>query len=397
MFDRLRFLSAGESHGPRLTAILDGFPAGLAIDLETIDADLARRQKGYGAGGRMSIERDRVRITGGRMAGRSTGGPIALEVINRDWANWADKDIPPMTTPRPGHADLTGAIKFGHRDLRLSLERASARETAMRVAAGAIAKQLLAACGIEVGAYVASIGSVSLELDPAADVHELRRRCALARTNDLSCPLDERLEHLRAEVSAAIKAKDTLGGVLEVAAIGAPPGLGSYDQWDRRLDARLTMALMSIQAFKGVEVGPAFANAARRGSEVHDPIVLDGARLARRGNRAGGIEGGISTGEPIVLRAAKKPISTVLKALDSVDLVSGEARVTTYERSDFCAAPRATPILEAMVALVLADALLCKLGGDSLDEILPRLASLRRGALDEFVLDNQPWRFGYEE
>ncbi len=391
----IRFLTAGESHGPQLTAILDGIPAGLPLDLSDIDVDLRRRQKGYGSGGRMSIEKDRVEITAGLMNGKTTGGPIALTVFNRDWRNWQEKDIVPLTTPRPGHADLTGAIKYGYRELRLSLERASARETTMRVAAGSICKKLLDEFGIVVGGYVVQIGGVKAEL---GDEFALADRFAAAEENDVRCPDAGTAEAMHNEIRAAIKDKDTLGGIMEIVALNVPPGLGSYVQHDRRLDAQIIAAMVSIQAMKGAEIGPAFENATKRGTQVHDEIILGGesGRLTRRTNRAGGIEGGISTGEPIVARVAMKPISTVLQALDSVNLATGEPEATTYERSDFCALPRAVPVGEAMLALVLANSLLEKLGGDSIEEMRPRFAALRQARLEDLPMDNVEWRFGYE-
>lgn len=390
----IRLLTAGESHGPVLTAVLEGVPAGLPIDAAAVNAELARRQQGYGSGGRMHIEQDEVQITAGVVAGRTTGAPIALLVENRDWKNWKDRDIAPMTTPRPGHADLTGAVKYGYRELRLALERASARETAMRVAAGAVCKRLLDELGVVVGGYTVQIGGVKVELPEALPYAE---RFALAEANDVRCPNAGAAEQMHAEIRQAIIDKDTLGGVFEVVALNVPPGLGSHVHYDRRLDARIVAALVSIHAMKGAEVGPAFDNAGLRGSQVHDAIArgADG-RLARRGNRAGGIEGGITTGEPIVARAAMKPISTLLQGIDSVDLASGEPARTTYERSDFCALPRAVPVGEAMLALTLADALLEKLGGDSLDEIRPRFAALRRAHLDDLPMDGREWRFGYQ-
>ena len=402
MLTRLRFLSSGESHGPRLSAILEGIPAGLRLDLEGINLELARRQKGFGAGGRMKIERDRAVISAGFMGGATTGGPLALEVRNRDWKNWATREIEPMTKPRPGHADLSGAIKYGYRELRLSLERASARETAARVAAGAVCKQLLAAFGVDVGAYTREIGGVQAELPELGGGDEAvaayRARFLAALENDLACPDPAALDPMRQRITDWRKQKDTLGGVLEVVALGLPPGLGSHVQWDRRLDARLGFALLSIQAFKGVEVGPAFENARRRGTEVHDAIVLgEGGALLRPTNRHGGLEGGITTGAPLVLRAAMKPISTTLNPRPTVDLATGEAATTTYERSDFCALPRAAPIAEAMLALVLADALLEKLGGDSMQELRPRFERLRRARLEDLPMDNQAWSFGYTE
>ncbi len=393
--NRLRFLTAGESHGPGLTAILEGMPAGLALDRPALDEEMARRQVGYGSGGRMKIERDRVRLSAGVMAGQTTGGPIALHIDNLDYAKWRERDVPPFTTPRPGHADLTGAVKYGYRELRLALERASARETAARVAVGAICKQLLAAFDIQVGGYVTQIGPIVATLDPAMPFAE---RFAAAETNDLRCPDAEAAGAMRAHIRAIMEARDTAGGVFEIVATGVPAGLGSHVHWDRRLDARLLFAVGSIHAIKGVEIGPAFANAAQPGSAVHDEIFLaeDGASLTRRTNRAGGFEGGITTGGAVVVRAAMKPISTVLNPRRTVDLATGAAAETVYERSDFCAVPRAVVVGEAMVAITLADALLEKLGGDSLDEMRPRFAALRQVSLDDLPMDARSWRFGYE-
>lgn len=394
MSGRLRFLTAGESHGPELTAIVEGLPAGLPIDLVAINAQMARRQIGYGSGGRMKIEKDAVQLTAGVMAGHTTGGPVAIRLPNLDYARWRDREIAPFTVPRPGHADLTGAVKYGYGELRLALERASARETAARVAVGAICRQLLGALGVTVGSYVVSIGPVVASIPagmPYAD------RFAAAEENDLRCPLPAAAAVMRQHIRDAMQAKDTVGGVFEVVALGVPAGLGSHVHWDRRLDAQLMFSVGSIHAVKGVEVGPAFANASRPGSEVHDEIFLaaDNQTLVRHTNHAGGFEGGITTGEPVVVRAAMKPISTVLNPRRSVDLASGEPTTTVYERSDFCAVPRAAVVGEAMVAITLADALLEKLGGDSLGEIQPRLAALRRARLDELVMDNLPWRFNY--
>lgn len=390
----LRFLTAGESHGPELTTILDGLPAGLELDLKELDRQMARRQKGYGSGGRMKIEKDAVNITSGVMAGKTTGGPIAIKLINRDYVKWRDRDVPPLTVPRPGHADLTGAIKYGYTELRLSLERASARETASRVAAGAICKQLLATLGITVGSYVVQIGPIEAQIDENMSYPE---RFAAAEENEVRCPVAATAEAMRAHISEVMQAKDTAGGVFEVIALGLPPGLGGYMQWDQRLDARLIWSVASIQAIKGVEVGRAFDNATRPGSEVHDEIFGDDqGRLIRRSNNSGGFEGGISTGEPVIVRAAMKPISTVLNPRRSVDLASGEESTTVYERSDFCAVPRAAVVGEAMVAFTITQALLEKLGGDSLKEIRPRLNDLRQARLDNLEMDNKPWRFGYE-
>ncbi len=391
----IRFLTAGESHGPQLTTILEGMPAGVPITAAHIRQELARRQKAYGAGGRMSIEKDAARITAGVMDGHSTGGPIALNIINKDWQNWRERDIAPMTTPRPGHADLTGAVKYGYRELRLALERASARETAARVAAGALCKQYLAQFGIVVQGYVTAIGPVSVAL-PAT--MSWQQRFELAESNDLRCPDVQAVEKMRALVSATMQRKDTIGGVFEIIALNLPVGLGSHVHWDRRLSARLLAAVGSIHAIKGVEIGPAFENATLPGSQVHDEMFLDDAgNIIRHSNRAGGLEGGMTTGEPLILRAAMKPISTVLNPRQSVNLATGQAEVTTYERSDFNAVPRAVVVGEAMVALVLADALLAKLGGDSLAEQLPRFRSLRRARLQDLPMNNQPWRFGFDD
>lgn len=386
----LRFLTAGESHGPSLTAILEGTPAGLPLVDEDVNRQLRRRQKGFGSGGRMRIEQDRVRFSGGVMNGLTTGGPIALQIENQDWANWRDKEIRPMTIPRPGHADLTGALKYGYRELRLALERASARETAARVAVGAVCRRLLAEFDVTIGGYVVQIGPVSAILPQDFDYPA---RFARTEENDVRCPDPAKADVMRACIRDAMAARDTLGGVFEIVALGVPPGLGSYVHWDRRLDARLMAAVGSIPAVKGVEVGPAFENATRAGTQVHDEILVKDGRLVRGTNRAGGLEGGVTTGQPVVVRAAMKPISTTLTPLRSVDLATGEPAVTRYERSDICAAPRAVVVGEAMVAFVLADAFLEKLGGDSLAEIRPRLAALRRGSLAELEMDDEPWRF----
>jgi chorismate synthase len=391
----LRFLTAGESHGPMLTGILEGMPAGLPLSPEDINIELARRQQGYGSGGRMSIERDTVRITAGVMNGVTTGAPIALLVENRDFKNWKDKHIAPMTTPRPGHADLTGAIKYGYHDLRIALERASARETTMRVAVGAICKKLLAEFGVQVGGYVVQVGDVVADIDPTMPYEE---RFRLAEENDVRCPAADAVEAMHEAIRQVKIDKDTLGGIMEIVALNVPPGLGSHVHFDRRLDGRIVAAMVSIHAMKGAEIGPAFDNAGKRGTQVHDAIALkDGTgELARSTNRAGGLEGGITTGEPIVARAAMKPIATILQSMESVNLATGQAEATVYERSDFCALPRAVPIGEAMMALVIADALIEKLGGDSLEEMRPRFASLRRARLSDLPMDNVEWRFGYE-
>ena len=377
-----RYLSAGESHGPQLTAIIEGLPAGVPVCAEKINRDLTRRQRGYGRGGRMKIESDTVEILSGVRWGETLGSPLTVAVINRDWENWSEKmspqplyrdDSSAVTRPRPGHADLSGALKYNHTDVRNVLERSSARETAVRVAVGAVAKQLLAVFGIRIGGYVTAIGGVSVS-PPCLPFEELWQ---LAAESDFSCC--DRLfeEPLKRAVDAAKAAGDTLGGVIEVQALGCPPGLGSHVHWDRKLDARLAMAMMSIQAIKGVEVGLGFGVAERPGSKVHDEIFYDPEHLAtgavsplyRTTNNAGGIEGGMSNGEPIVLRAAMKPIPTLYKPLRSVDMRTHEPFEAAVERSDTCAVPAALVVAEAVVAIEIVTAFLDKFGGDSLAEI----------------------------
>ena len=392
----LRFMTAGESHGPALTAILEGLPAGLALTPETIAQELMRRQKGYGAGGRMKIEKDAVRILGGVMGGMTTGAPIALMVENADHVKWKGKTVEAMTAPRPGHADLTGAVKYGYRDLRPALERASARETTMRVAAGAVCKYFLSRFDIQVGGYVQAIGDTCADLTGMSYLERFTR----AEESDVRCPDAAAASKMHSRIEETIHSKDTLGGILEVVALGVPVGLGSFAQWDRRLEARLGAALLSIQAIKGVEIGDAWENAKRPGTQAQDAIGFEGSKenaqslnnktISRPTNRAGGIEGGISNGQPIVLRAAMKPIATTLTAQATVDLATGEPTPTRYERSDFCPVPRAVPILEGMVAFVLAEALIEKLGGDSMEEMQPRFAALRKARLDDLAIDGIP-------
>jgi len=375
----LRFLTAGESHGPCLTAIVEGMPAGLIVDVEAIHRDLARRQRGYGRGERMAIEQDRAVLLGGVIAGKTTGAPVALRIENRDWVNWRDRwdtgDLPRLTVPRPGHADYAGAVKYGLDDARSILERASARETAARVAVGSLAKQLHAAFDIAVGSYVTQIGAV------VASIPNLlpEKLLELAEANNVRCPDEEVAAQMRSAIDAAREAGDSLGGVFVVIATGVPVGLGSHAHWNRRLDARFAAAMMSIPAIKGVEIGPAFANARRPGTQVHDELLSNGkGGVTHDTNRAGGIEGGMSNGAPIVIRAAMKPIPTALTPLRSVDLATGEPAQTQYQRSDVCAVPAASVVGEAMVAWVLAEALVEKLGGDSLAEMKAHWKSWRR-------------------
>jgi chorismate synthase len=364
----MRFLTAGESHGPGVIALIDGVPAGLAVSSAEIDVDLRRRQLGYGRGARQKIERDEVRITGGVRQGRTTGAPIALQILNRDAVNWERvMSVEPVAEPpdavtrlRPGHADLAGALKFGHEDVRDVIERASARETAARVAAGAVAKALLRLVGTDVLSETRSIGDVSSEPTFDRDAIEASE----VRSSD-----QERSRAMVAAVAAAREAGDTLGGVVSVRASGVVPGLGSFAEWDRRLDGRIAQALMSIQSAKGVQFADAFAASRERGSAVHDPIAVEADAFVRSRNRAGGLEGGVTNGEDIVLDVAFKPISTLMKPLPSADLRTGAPSPAHVERSDVCVVPAAGVVAEAMLALVLADALCEKFGNDSVDDI----------------------------
>ncbi|MGB3761949.1 MAG: chorismate synthase [Ornithinimicrobium sp.] len=399
----LRWLTAGESHGPALTAILEGLPAGVVISREAVSGALARRRLGYGRGARMSFEADQLDFAGGMRHGQSLGSPIALHIANSEWAKWADVMSPepvdsdriaqandvgapkelarnkPLSRPRPGHADLVGMQKYGFTEARPILERASARETAARVALGAVAAAFLEqACGITLVSHTVSIGPAGWA-GPSADaptLEELPRQSDVQRLDaDPVRTLDPELSAaMVAEVDAARKDGDTLGGVVEVLAWGVPPGLGSHVHWDRRLDSRLAGALMGIQAIKGVEVGEGFRTAARRGSQAHDEIERDEAGAVRRVSlRSGGTEGGRSTGSVLRVRAAMKPISTVPRALRTIDVTTGEAATAIHQRSDVCAVPAAGVVAEAMVALVLADAVVEKFGGDSVVEVARNL------------------------
>ena len=377
----MRWLTAGESHGPNLTAIIEGLPAHIQINTSDIDSELARRRLGFGRGARQNFEADKVRITGGIRLGESQGGPIAIEVGNSEWPKWekvmSADPIPsdeisglarnaPLTRPRPGHADLVGMQKYGFNDARPILERASARETAARVALGAIAKAFLRqSVGIEILSHVVSIGSASVSSEtPLPTYSDL----AKIDNDPVRCADTSGSAKMIAEIEAAHKDGDTLGGVVEVIAYNVPVGLGSHVHWDRRLDSRLAGALMGIQAIKGVELGDGFTTATRRGSMAHDEIDLIDGKVARRSKRAGGTEGGISTGDLLRVRAAMKPISTVPKALDTIDVATGEAAKAINQRSDVCAVPAAGVVAESMVALVLAQAVLEKFGGDSIHE-----------------------------
>lgn len=373
---KLRYLTSGESHGPGLYTVLEGMPSGLPLQAEEINFQLARRQKGYGRGGRMKIETDTVEIVAGVRHGYTLGSPIALVVRNSDWKNWQDEmSVGPtdkplkrvVTRPRPGHADLVGGIKYDFRDLRNVLERASARETTSRVACGAVARRLVEEFGVRIAGHVTAVGSVRARTVPASAAE------ILAKTEDapLRCLDAEAEAKMVALIDEAKKNGDSLGGIFEIVVDGLPPGLGSYVQWDRKLDGRLAQAILSIQAVKGVEIGDGFDNALKFGSQVHDPIYYDAAKRAftRSSNRAGGMEGSMTTGLPLIVRGALKPISTLYEPLHSVDIETKQEFEASVERSDTCAIAAAAVIGEAAVAITLADAFLEKFGGDSLREI----------------------------
>jgi len=371
----LRYLTAGESHGELLMGIIEGMPSGLLIRVTDIDRDLARRQTGYGRGGRMKIEKDTVKIFTGVRWGRTLGSPIGLMVRNKDWENWRDKMSPdpmflnsaePVTRPRPGHADLAGILKYGMADIRNILERSSARETAMRVAVGAVAKRLLKEFGIDVISHVVSIGGVFSKM-PQVSPEEIRKR---AEASELRCSDPEAEKRMMRKIDEMKTAGDSLGGVFELIITGVPVGLGSHAHWDRKLDSRLASVIMSIQAIKGVEIGAGFGVANRPGSLVHDEILWSRkVGFYRKTNMAGGIEGGMSNGENIVLRAAMKPIPTLMKPLRSVDVLSKKPFKASVERSDVCAVPAASVVAEAVAAFEIASAMIEKFGGDSIDEM----------------------------
>ena len=375
-----RFLTAGESHGACLTAIVEGLPAGLKIDRDGIDRDLARRQQGYGRGGRMKIEKDRVTVLSGIRFGETIGSPITLQIQNKDGKNWVEKMAPfgesageRVTAPRPGHADYAGIQKYNRQDIRDILERSSARETAARVAAGALAKQFLAACGVEIVSQVVNIGGIT------ATSRQREKMLRGDAASALNCfdPVAE--EQMKERIKEAAKDGDTLGGVFEVEVRGVPVGIGSHIQWDRRLDARLAAAFMSIQAVKGVEIGDGFRLADLPGSMAHDELYMDDRnRVYRRTNHAGGIEGGISNGEEIVLRAVMKPIPTLMKPLASVDIATHSPVSAVKERSDVCAVTAASVVGEAMAALIITQAVLEKFGGDAMVDVLTALQAYKR-------------------
>lgn len=393
-----RFLTAGESHGPCLTMIIEGIPAGMSFDAEVVNAQLRRRQGGYGRGGRMKIERDQIEVLSGVRHGHTMGAPITLRIENRDWVNWqermsaapADAEIEPVTRVRPGHADLTGALKYGHDDVREVIERSSSRETAARVAVGGVCRQLLAQFGVVIRSHVLSVAEVGYPAgeQPNADAMDAAF-WQRVEASEMYCGDDVLAQRMIERILAGKRNGDTCGGVFEVVATGVPIGLGSYSQWDRRLSARIGQALMSIPSAKGVEIGGGFGLAALPGSQVHDVVRYEPGDTGRGWyhvtNHAGGIEGGVSNGEPIVARVAVKPIPSLAHPLPAADVRTGEnVDVTRYERSDVCVVPAAGVVGEAMLAIALADAWLEKFGGDSLSEMRHNvegyLATLKRDA-----------------
>lgn len=384
----MRYLTAGESHGPRLTAVIEGMPSNVPISVDQINEQLARRQKGHGRGNRMNIERDRVHIYSGIRFGKTTGAPITLVIENKDWKRWQDimsihedadnPDKRRVSRPRPGHADLNGAIKYHHRDMRNVLERSSARETAARVAVGAVARQLLSHCGIEVAGHVVNIGGVGTVPTPDMPLAELRTR---SEASPVRC-IDAQLEkEMIAVIDKAKEEGDSVGGIVEVIASGVPTGLGSHVHWDRKLDARLAQAVMSVQAFKGVEFGIGFKAAGKPGSHVHDEIAWsEEFGYYRKTNRLGGFEGGMTSGAPIVVRGVMKPIPTLYKPLKSVDIDSKEEYAASIERSDNCAVPAASVVVEGVVCWEIARALCEKFSSDTFADLKRELAAYRQHA-----------------
>ncbi|MFY0757812.1 chorismate synthase [Metabacillus dongyingensis] len=387
----MRYLTAGESHGPQLTAIVEGVPAGLSITAEDINLDLSRRQKGHGRGRRMQIEKDEVQITSGIRHGKALGSPIALVVENNDWKHWTnimgiepleegeEKDIKrQITRPRPGHADLNGAIKYGHRDIRNVLERSSARETTVRVAVGAVAKKLLAELGIKVAGHVVEIGSIKAEKTEYSSIEELQR---VTEESPVRCLDESAAVKMMQAIDDAKSNGDSIGGVVEVIVEGMPSGVGSYVHYDRKLDSKIAAAIVSINAFKGVEFGIGFEAARRFGSEVHDEIIWsEETGYSRKTNRLGGLEGGMSTGMPIVVRGVMKPIPTLYKPLQSVDIETKEPFSASIERSDSCAVPAASVVAEAVVAWEIANAILEQFGSDRMDSIREHVQEIREYA-----------------
>ena len=387
--DHIRYITAGESHGPELTGIIEGMPAGIPLLAEHINLQLARRQKGYGRGGRMGFEEDAAKVTSGIRFGLTTAAPIALSIVNRafqkDKDNWpvvmsdvpVDQEIEKITLPRPGHADLVGTQKYGFDDIRPVIERSSARETTMRVAVGAIARQFLREIGVFIGGHVITLGGASYvgwdsireQTDSIVESKNAEEISNTADSSEVRCLDSDLSQKMKDEIKHVKKEGGSLGGVYEIIVSGLPVGLGSYTHWDRKLDGKIAQAILGTQAMKGVEFGMGFESGTKSGKDVHDEIVLNGAKFARKTNRAGGLEGGMTTGMPLILRGVMKPIPTMLSPLDTVDIATLETSKTRYERSDVCALPRAVVVIENIIAPILANAILDKFGGDSLAEI----------------------------
>ena len=386
----IRYLTAGESHGPELTGILEGIPAGFNISKEYLDGFLQRRQKGVGSGGRMNIEQDEVLITSGVVNGVSTGAPIALRILNKDWKNWKDKEIDPYVVPRPGHADLVGTAKYNHEDIRFVLERASARETAMRTAIGAIAAEVLEELGINIIGYVSAIGEVSYQ----QNVKDKVKKEKVTKSN-VGCPDTVSSKLMEEEILSARKNKDTLGGSITCIATGVPATIGSFVHWDKKLDAILAKQFMSVQSVKAVEIGKGVDVAKQFGTEVQDQYSLDEKKINKISNNLGGFEGGMTNGEDLHITAYLKPISTTLTPINSIDLAEKIETETVYERSDTCAVPRAIPIFEAVMAFEILNNLLLKTGGDNKKEIRRNFNNIPKLEVDEFNMKNQSWNMKY--
>ncbi len=387
----IRYLTAGESHGPELTGILEGIPAGFRVTKKYIDDFLQRRQKGVGSGGRMNIEQDEVVITSGVVNGISTGAPIALRIVNKDWQNWKNKDIEPYVVPRPGHADLVGTAKYNHEDIRFVLERASARETAMRTAIGAIAAEILEALEIHIIGYVSSIGDISYEKNKLENIDHNK-----VRESDVGCPDPKTSKLMEEKILSARKNKDTLGGSITCVASGVPSTLGSFVHWDKKLDAILARQFMSVQSVKAVEIGDGIGVTKKYGTEVQDQYSLDAKKINKKSNNLGGFEGGMTNGENIQITAYLKPISTTLTPIISIDLATKNETETVYERSDTCAVPRAIPIFEAVMAFEILNGLLQKTGGDNKKEIMKNFAAIPNLEIDEFTMKNETWNMNYD-
>ena len=389
----IRFLTSGESHGPELTGIIEGLPSGFLVTKEYIDSFLQRRQKSLGSGGRMNIESDQVEISSGIINNLTTGGPITLKIKNNDWKNWKDKDIDPYVVPRPGHADLVGTAKYDAKDIRLILERSSARETAMRCAIGAIAAQILENFDIHICGYVSGIGSLEYLYKGTDGIKNLQNKVT---ESPVSCPDDKISKEMENEIKLARKKKDTLGGSITTIATGVPPTLGSFVHWDRKLDANVARIFMSIQSVKAVEIGNGIEVSKNYGTEVQDQYFLDQENIKKESNNLGGFEGGMTNGEDIVVKAYLKPISTTLTPIKSVNLVEQVETETNYERSDTCAVPRAVPIFESVFSIDLLNSLLEKTGGDSKEEIHSRVVKLQEFTIDDISLSNKNWNMKYE-